>query len=163
MASTCATSIQHAACRAAPILLGLLAAWLTRGFASSLRQAPRPATRPVLRLQRGIPLWPMRRDRSVCSARNKRAEIDSADPRDFVCHIGGRRRDGGLRPLKIYKLQNVRSNSRSDSQTCGRPSAPRLVKRIFSAYLFALISGTQSALSCSRMRTICARRPPSIC
>ena len=65
--------------------------------------------------------------------------------------------------FRHYRLQKVRSNSTSDSQVRGRPSSPGVVKRMFKAYLLALISGMQLAARGTRMRTICASLPPSIC
>lgn len=49
----------------------------------------------------------------------------------------------GLRCIVRYSVQNVSSNSTSVSAALGRCTPSWVVKRMFSAYLFALISGTQ--------------------
>lgn len=61
-----------------------------------------------------------------------------------------------------HKLQKV--SSKLTSSTLVRRCVPiAVVKRTLSAYLLALISGTQSQLRSSRMRSICANLPAMVC
>jgi len=80
-------------------------------------------------------------------------------PDVFVCF----RADAFLGPEQRYRLQKVSSNSTSVSAGFGRCTPSCVVKRILSAYLFALISGTKWCSRFSRIRTIWATRPAIIC
>ncbi len=62
-----------------------------------------------------------------------------------------------------YKLQYVRLKSTSDSKSLVRCTLPGRMKRIFNAYLLALISGTQGKSRISVTRNICAARSMGIC
>jgi hypothetical protein len=57
-----------------------------------------------------------------------------------------------------YRLQNVNSKSTSRSKTMPRSAPAALMKRMLSAYLLALISGTQASsrgsVSCSSCATL---------
>lgn len=59
----------------------------------------------------------------------------------------------------VYRLQKVSSNCTVRSTTFGRVMVSGSMKRMFSAYLLALISGITGSLGASRMRSICALRP----
>src|ERR1051326_6566220 len=67
------------------------------------------------------------------------AEFARRVPRHRLAALRGS--DGAC--IHVYRLQNVSSNSTSDSTIFGRCAPSCVVKRMFNAYLFALISGTQ--------------------
>jgi len=70
-----------------------------------------------------------------------------------------------IRPRRTnsYRLQKMSSNSTSVSAGLGRCIPSCVVKRILSAYLFALISGTNWYSRFRRILTIWAMRPAIIC
>ena len=61
-----------------------------------------------------------------------------------------------------YRLQKVNSNEISASDCLGRISVSGVVKRMFRAYLLALISGMAASARFMRNRTNWAERPASM-
>lgn len=96
---------------------------------------------------------------ALAARRAERAMAVFLDPGDALATSGAEHR---ARRAPGYRLHNVNSNGTSVSTWRGRwyISGPR--KRMLMANLPAEISGSAATLSWSRMRTICAVRPPSI-